>query len=163
MKLLFSINDSIKKVVDPLIIQIQSCILGIMTQYMVDTKNLTLNGSEIYSTYSENKNNQIVIETKLTSINHIHSFNDFPSSISAIPNTIVIRDDYGNIYSGGIDINNTGYKLSNGNDLNSIFKYKDENFLEIEVIQHGFGDIIENAYLEKDENNEKIYFHLFLR
>lgn len=163
MKLSFSINDAIKKVIDPLIIQIQSSILGIMTQYMIDTKNLTLNGSEVYSTYSENKDNQIFVETKLTSTNHLHSFNDFPSSIAATPNTIVVRDDYGNIYSGGINIDNTGYKLSNGNDLSSIFKHKNEDFLKIEIIQHGFGDIIENAYLEKDENNEKIYFHLFLR
>ena len=36
MKLSFSINDAIKKVIDPLIIQIQSSILGIMTQYMID-------------------------------------------------------------------------------------------------------------------------------
>ena len=134
MKLSFSINDAIKKVIDPLIIQIQSSILGIMTQYMIDTKILTLNGSEVYSTYSENKDNQIFVETKLTSTNHLHSFNDFPSSIAATPNTIVVRDDYGNIYSGGIDIDNTGYKLSNGNDLSSIFKHKNEDFLKIELI-----------------------------
>lgn len=145
----WSIRKIIKKVVDPLLVQIRSAIVG-MYATTIDDGNIQLRGDIVSTNTMSLDENTVVLDTRLNKLNHVHTTEDIPTSVTATSNTFVMRDGNGYIYSNGDGISSTGYSTSSNDDLIDIFKSVDEPFIDIQTNIRGSGDIITQAYLEKN-------------
>lgn len=91
--------------------------------------SITLQG-EVTGTGTIYSANNIEINTYISDNSHTHEnllLTD--SSIQSLPNTAVMLDENGNIFSSGTIYGDTGYKLKNGLDISTLFIPKNNNFI----------------------------------
>lgn len=68
------------------------------------------------------KDGTVTFNTTVVNDGHTHNSSQIIGSVQAIPNTIVQRDNLGMIHGSGNRYGETGYKLSNGSDLSTLFR-----------------------------------------
>ena len=123
-------KKSIKNMVYTYINEKMCTILSFLNSLNIDKKSIpiTLQG-EINGTGTIHSVNNIEINAHISDNNHTHEnllLTD--SSVIGFPNTAVITDENGNIFSSGTIYGDTGYKLKNGLDISTLFIPKKNNF-----------------------------------
>lgn len=91
--------------------------------------SITLQG-EVTGTGTIYSANNIEINAHISDNSHTHEnllLTD--SSIQSFPNTAVMLDENGNMFSSGTIYGDTGYKLKNGLDISTLFIPKNNNFI----------------------------------
>lgn len=81
--------------------------------------------------------------------NHTHDAAQLPASVAAIKNTLILRDNQGAIYGSGSTYGNTGFKLSNGNDVSSLFENVAAPDVVVKYTPQGSGNRLTDIWLEK--------------
>lgn len=124
-------KKSIKNMVYTYINEKMRTILSFLNCLNVNTKPrlITLQG-EVTGTGTIYSANNIEINTYISDNSHTHEnllLTD--SSIQSFPNTAVMLDENGNMFSSGTIYGDTGYKLKNGLDISTLFIPKNNNFI----------------------------------
>ena len=94
-----------------------------------NSTSITLQG-EVTGTGTIYSANNIEINAYISDNSHTHEnliLTD--SSIQSFPNTAVMLDENGNMFSSGTIYGDTGYKLKNGLDISTLFIPKNNNFI----------------------------------
>lgn len=70
-----------------------------------------------------NDDGTVVFDTTIANDSHHHLSESIDSEVSAVSNSLVKRDNLGRIHSVGSTYGDTGFKLANGTDVSSLFRY----------------------------------------
>ncbi len=65
----------------------------------------------------------VVFNTTIATDSHHHLSQSIEAEVEAISNSLVKRDSQGKIHGSGSTYGNTGFKLANGTDISSLFRY----------------------------------------
>lgn len=71
------------------------------------------------------KSGVVLFETTVVDDGHKHTSAQINGSVKATPNSIVQRDENGQIHGSGNRYGNTGFKLANGIDVSTLFRSVD--------------------------------------
>lgn len=148
-------KKSIKNMVYTYINEKMHTILSFLNCLNVNTKPrlITLQG-EVTGTGTIHSANNIEINAYISDNGHTHEnliLTD--SSIQSFPNTAVMLDENGNIFSSGTIYGDTGYKLKNGLDISTLFIPKKNNFTINNIEKNDINDPIISIKIDNENNN----------
>lgn len=148
-------KKSIKNMVYTYINEKMRTILSFLNCLNVNTKPrlITLQG-EVTGTGTIHSANNIEINAYISDNSHTHENLILTnSSIQSFPNTAVITDENGNIFSSGTIYGDTGYKLKNGLDISTLFIPKKNNFTINNIEKNNINGPIISIKIDNENNN----------
>lgn len=98
------------------------------------------------------KYSDVEISLTIDTTKHVHTKEQLPVSVPAVPETIALRDSSGNVHSSGSTVGDSGYKLSDGRDLTSLFKTVNGTYISVGQVRTGSGAACTDAYLSLSGN-----------
>lgn len=140
-------RELVDTLIDP---QIRNLVLRLESIYdEIKNKKITIYGGTTGT--CDLLENSIVTDLPLTVVpsGHKHDAAQLPASVSATPNTLVRRDSSGSIYGSGSTYGNTGFKLSDGRDVSTLFSSAASADILVSHSARGSGNRLTDIWLEK--------------
>lgn len=97
---------------------------------------------------------ELKIPLTIQNNSHTHTSDHIVGSVKPDPDTIVKRDSSGNIIGKGSTHGDTGFKLSNGNDVSSLFMKSDYRPITVSTVTTGSGNYTNSIVFSMDGNNK---------
>lgn len=144
--------------VSPTLKKITTAINTALTNYK--TKKIVFKGgvSAEATIVSEQETAPIIIPTFVDPLMHDHTELQLPVSVQANPKTIAKRTETGKLVSSQSSMNNSGYKISDGRDVTSLFQTMSDTYLvfkftkdNVDTTSATYG-VVANAVLTKAGN-----------
>ena len=145
-KFSFSIKETIMSIIDPLIKSLTKIEEEAETNLNVKIVQLTEGVTGSGKIIGKNLPDIVEINTVVVPTSHEHTSAQLPTSVTPVANTFVQRDNYGQIFSKGNSINDTGYKITDIGDISTLFEKPNQPYVTISEEKTGDG-VLNNAWL----------------
>lgn len=149
-----NIRNMIKGIIIPKIVSIydniQTYIRMLLDRRIIFKGDAT--GETNFIQLTDSKSMQISLEIEDNS--HTHTSEQIAGSVQPMPDTIVKRDVNGNMIGKGSVHGDTGFKLSNGSDVSSLFMKSDYRPITVTTVATGGGNYTNNIVFSMNENHK---------